>query len=199
VEVEPRSERPFRVETDRMRVEVLGTVFEVDLTRVSVSRGRVRVSAPSGQPFATLAAGQSYALEAAQKVAPAGPNIETEIARARSELAAGNVKNARARLSRASRQRLDARQDAELKSLLAECSLLEGDARAAARAYGEVAERHAGSLAGETALFTKARAEMRAKRNAEARASLRRYLERYPNGRFRAEAQRHLRTLENEP
>jgi ferric-dicitrate binding protein FerR (iron transport regulator) len=200
VEVAPRSERPFRVETDRMRVEVLGTVFEVDLSRVSVARGRVRVSTSEGGALATLAAGQSFELESAGKPAPpTRPNLDSEIARARSELASGKVQSARAKLVRLSRERLDAKQDAEVKSLLAECALHEGDPTAAARGYGEVAERHAGSLAGETALFTKARAELRANRPDAARASLRRYLERYPNGRFRAEALRHLRTLEKKP
>jgi ferric-dicitrate binding protein FerR (iron transport regulator) len=200
IEVVPGAGRSFRVTTERMQVEVLGTVFEVDLESVSVARGRVRVSAPSGAALATLEAGQRFELDgAAKKIPPPRASIDAAITRARSELARGNVKAARTQLTPLSRQRLEAKQDAEVESLLAECSLLEGDPAAAARAYGEVAERHAGSLAGETALFTKARAELRAMRRAEARASLRRYLERYPNGRFHAEALRHLRTLEKQP
>jgi ferric-dicitrate binding protein FerR (iron transport regulator) len=198
VDVTRKFNPPFRVTTPRFIVEVVGTAFDVDLEQVSVKRGRVRVTRLSGEELArALGPGESYASRPIDEPAPRTvASVEPQIERARKALAAGRSGRARELLRAVSRASLDGRQRAEVGSLLAECARLDGDHAEAARAYGEVADRHPDTLAGETALFTKARAEIDARRTDAARSSLKRYLERYPNGRFRKEAQRYLASLE---
>jgi ferric-dicitrate binding protein FerR (iron transport regulator) len=60
-DVEPAQHRSFRVDTERFRVLVLGTHFEVSTTDVRVTRGRVQVQRPDGTELAVLGAGESYA------------------------------------------------------------------------------------------------------------------------------------------
>jgi hypothetical protein len=201
VDVARRFEPNFRVATPGFAVEVVGTQFDVDLDGVSVRRGRVRVTTLSdGKLLAELGPGDHFTPTSSQKpVGGASANVTADIARARRELAAGRPAAARALLRPLLLQPLDARQHAEASSLLADCSRFEGDHEAAARAYESVAKKHPNSLAGETALFAKARAELEAGRRDAARASFERYLERYPQGRFRTDAQRHLALLKETP
>jgi transmembrane sensor len=75
--------RPFEITAGRTHIQVLGTAFDVkflsDLTRVSVSRGIVRVSDEAGTRSETLTVGQSLAIDASTgrwttgKVADAAP------------------------------------------------------------------------------------------------------------------------------
>jgi ferric-dicitrate binding protein FerR (iron transport regulator) len=200
VNVSRRFEPNFRVVTHRFAVEVVGTQFDVDLEGVSVVHGRVRVTTPSGDELlAELGPGDHFASSSSQKPATRAPaEVAADIARARRELAAGRVQVARALLTPLLRKPLEARQHAEASSLLAECARFEGDHEAAARAYEAVAKKHPQSLAGETALFAKARAELEGGRRDAARASFQRYLERYPDGRFRTDAERHLTGLKEQ-
>jgi ferric-dicitrate binding protein FerR (iron transport regulator) len=59
-DVDPTQHQTFRVETERFRVLVLGTRFEVSPAAVRVTRGRVRIESPAGMELAVLGAGDSY-------------------------------------------------------------------------------------------------------------------------------------------
>jgi transmembrane sensor len=77
-EVTPHPERSFRVEAGEVRVEVIGTAFDVDWSesrvRVHVDHGRVRVRSGSQEQF--LGAGQSVDLPAhPDELAAAQPSI----------------------------------------------------------------------------------------------------------------------------
>ncbi len=80
VSVDPEVGRPaparrFSVVTPRFVVEVTGTVFEVGESFVSVQRGSVRVTAPSGPVLAELQAGDRWSL-------PAQPAAEQPVSHA---------------------------------------------------------------------------------------------------------------------
>lgn len=64
-DVDPSRHLSFEIATERFRVLVLGTRFEVSLDRVSVIRGRVQVVAADGTSLAMLDPGESYACSAA--------------------------------------------------------------------------------------------------------------------------------------
>jgi hypothetical protein len=64
-DVDPALHQAFRVDTERFRVLVLGTRFEVSSADVRVTRGRVRVERPDGTELAELGAGESYACPSA--------------------------------------------------------------------------------------------------------------------------------------
>jgi ferric-dicitrate binding protein FerR (iron transport regulator) len=195
VDVEPLPGRIFRVAATQFLVEVLGTRFEVGPQHVRVERGRVRVRDTSGDEIAEIAAGGRWELWSEDEDADAvrRPAAVDELLRkARHELATGDVGAARVTLDAAFARRLTGSQRAEAQSLRAECALVEGNDREAARRYERVAEEHARSLAGENALFGAAQAEQRAGRIARARTLYERYLSRYPQGRLRAEALRGL-------
>jgi hypothetical protein len=197
VEVVKGSPSGFRVATERFVVQVVGTAFDVDTESVRVIRGKVQILAPkAAEPLALLGPGQSWSLQDTKAPVVSTADVTARLAQARRQIAAGRIAAARSELRQLSRGALEPLQRAELQSLLAECSLVEGKLDDAARAYGEVANRHAGTLTGETALFAQARAELRAGRRDAARARLRSYLARYPNGRFRREALGHLRSIE---
>jgi TolA-binding protein len=75
VEVDPAAGRGFRVRTPEFAVDVLGTVFAVDLDGVVVSRGAVRVTTPDGAVLAErLAAGERW--RRAETAAIDEPEIE---------------------------------------------------------------------------------------------------------------------------
>lgn len=195
VDVDPAAGRAFAVDTPDFRVEVLGTSFEVSLDGVVVTRGRVRVRA--GKSEHTLGPGERWTRgrepEAAQaQPPPAQPDVAALLASARRQLAAGRPGAAKATIGRALGAQPSPPQAAEAHSLLAECALVNGDRGEAQRRYAEVARQHAGTAAGETALFAAARLEKDPKR---ARALLEDYLRRHPNGRFSSEARTRLRAL----
>ena len=76
VEVDPAPHRPFRVVTADFRVDVLGTVFAVELDGVEVRRGAVRVTSTAGAVLVDrLTAGErwSSAPVAGAPEAPAAP------------------------------------------------------------------------------------------------------------------------------
>jgi ferric-dicitrate binding protein FerR (iron transport regulator) len=72
VDVDPSPHQTFRVDTERFRVLVLGTRFEVSRSDVRVTRGQVRVTAPNGAELALLGPGESYACAQA----PCQPRVE---------------------------------------------------------------------------------------------------------------------------
>ncbi len=204
-EVEPGRAIPFVVVSGGVRIDVLGTIFEVEGAVVRVERGRVRVSAPgraslelgAGEECSADAAPVSAEIEPAPDASAAAPPIDARalFARARRHLASGEVSEARALVTRALGTRLPPALDAEGRTLLAECALVAGDQKEAARRYAEVARTHGSLPAGENALFAAARAAHGSGQTAEARRLLEQYLARYPSGQFVEEAKRRLGQL----
>jgi ferric-dicitrate binding protein FerR (iron transport regulator) len=78
-DVDPAQHRSFRVDTERFRVLVLGTRFEVSTSEVRVARGRVRIEALNGTELAVLGAGESYTCAGAP-CQPRAEAVRTEIA-----------------------------------------------------------------------------------------------------------------------
>lgn len=189
VEVDPRPHASFAVVTQHLRVEVLGTVFTVAPTRVTVERGRVRVLDAGGAVLASeLRAGQSYPAEPHGPRAAAKREMQRDVlSEAREALAHGDVSEARALLRRFAPKKARAAEQAEAGTLQAECALLERDLPAAVRAYLEVATRFPALPAGENAAFAAAQLAAR-QQDPRARALFTQYLARYPQGRFAADA-----------
>jgi TolA-binding protein len=210
-EVEPGRTVPFSVESDAVRVEVLGTVFEVEGDEVRVERGRVRASTLTGASAVVLGAGEEWSVSAvehaaiepepaASAVASASAPVQAiearaSLARARRHLASGEVAEAKGLVQRVLSLKLSPSLDAEARTLLAECALVGGDPKEAARRYAEVASKHGDSAAGENALFAAARAAQSSGQRDEAKRLLEQYLGRYPSGQFVNEAQRRLAQL----
>ncbi|MBK7583445.1 MAG: FecR domain-containing protein [Myxococcales bacterium] len=197
VDVDPSPGKPFAVTTPRFRVDVVGTVFDVSLESVRVSRGRVRVT-PVGGEAVEVGVGESWSAPGAETLPPpsAAPRPEIDaaplLARARKALASGDVGKARASLAVVLAQRSRPVDLAEARTLLAECALVAGDTRSAQKGYADVASRHAGTAAGDSAAFAAARLE---RDPIKARGQLNQYLASYPNGRFREEAKARLAAL----
>jgi hypothetical protein len=208
LDVDPEPRREFRVVTDSFTVEVLGTHFLVDASHVEVSRGSVRVLAPDGRILvARLQAGQTWSPLASGPAVPAtepvqrasGPrpaDVAEQLSRARRDLANRHVAQAEREASSVLTKVRDRRQEAEARTLLAECAQARGKIDQAVAAYAIVAERFGDLPAGETALFAAGRAMAEAGRRASAASWLHRYLDRYPRGRFIVEARERL--AENE-
>ena len=197
VEVDPKPGKPFAVTTSRFRVDVIGTVFEVSLSAVHVTRGRVRITPLVGAP-AEVSAGESWSVPAAEAepapepAAKAGIDASALLGRARKALASGDVAKARAELAIVLGQRSRPEDLVEARTLLAECALVSGDSVAAQSGYADVAKKQAGTAAGDNAAFAAARLE---RDPAKARQLLTQYLASYPKGRFRQEAEARLAAL----
>jgi hypothetical protein len=77
VDVDPAPNHAFRVRTPAFAVDVIGTVFTVDLDGVVVARGAVRVSTPDGVVVVErLAAGERWRREAEVEAAVNVPELE---------------------------------------------------------------------------------------------------------------------------
>ncbi len=208
--------RRFRVATSRFVVEVMGTRFEVDLSGVKVVEGAVQVLSPDGEVLADrLPAGQVWTPEAARAAGapfelrglmerPAAPGARNHrshravldrLAVARAHLAEGDVVAARAEIAAALAGRVSRREEAEGRTMLAECAQAVGDLRDAVRRYLDVARRNPDLTAGEVALFAAARLEAGRGRSGAARDLLDEYLRLYPEGRFQREAAARLSAL----
>ena len=207
LDVDPTPERGFRVVTDTFVVEVLGTRFLVDASHVEVSRGVVRVLALDGRVLvARLQMGETWPpLEAAPATSQPAPepraghsrpaDAAEQLARARRDLANGQVARAEKEASSILAGARDRRQEAEARTLLAECAQSRGKIDQAVAAYAAVAERFGELPAGETALFAAGRTLADAGRRTPAAHWLHRYLDRYPSGRFTVEAKERLAGL----
>ena len=208
LDVDPALQRGFRVVTDAFVVEVLGTRFLVDASHVEVSRGAVRVLAPDGRVLvARLQMGETWSpLEAAPATPEAAPepragrpqpaDVAEQLARARRDLANRQVARAEKEASSILAGARDRRQEAEARTLLAECAQARGKIDQAVAAYATVAERFGDLPAGETALFAAGRTLADAGRRVSAAHWLHRYLDRYPSGRFTVEAKERLVGME---
>ncbi len=194
--VEPEERSRFRVVTDRFAVEVIGTEFEVTSDGVAVEQGTVRVTSPEGEVFAArLEAGESWSVDELPRAEPE-VDVSERLARARTRLARGDVRGARALIREARRADPSRVERAEAETLLAESALVAGDRARAAERYLAVAESYARLSAGENALFAAARIERELGHDARAAELFERYINRYPNGRFRADAELRLKEAE---
>ena len=216
----------FRVTTDTFIVEVVGTRFQVSPQGVRVSRGVVRVLSLDGREvLAVLPAGGSWsapvpvpvpalapvlaldtpAPDAAHDAPPSSSAKDAEasvsvaqwLSDARHALAAHRVAEAQRAADAALRLHPSALEVAEARTLLAECAGASGDAERAVRLYLSVAHQFPSLPAAENALFAAARTRDRSGQAAQAQALFESYLKRYPVGRFRAEAERHVARLES--
>jgi len=214
LDVDPALQRGFRVITDAFVVEVLGTRFTVDAAHVEVSRGTVRVLAPDGRVLvARLQMGQTWspvqvapaisepAAQPERRTHAAQPaDVAEQLARARRDLANGQVARAEKEASSILAGSRERRQEAEARTLLAECAQARGKIDQAIATYAVVAERFGDLPAGETALFAAGRTLADAGRRVSATHWLHRYLDRYPSGRFTVEAKERLAGFEgNQP
>jgi len=210
LDVDPALQRGFRVITETFVVEVLGTRFTVDAAHVEVSRGTVRVLAPDGRVLvARLQMGQTWpprqaapavsepAAQPERRTHAAQPaDVAEQLARARRDLANGQVTRAEKEASSILAGTRERRQEAEARTLLAECAQARGQIDQAVAAYAVVAERFGDLPAGETALFAAGRTLADAGRRVSATHWLHRYLDRYPSGRFTVEAKERLAGFE---
>jgi TolA-binding protein/anti-sigma factor RsiW len=122
--------------------------------------------------------------------------VAERLARARSRLASGDVRGARADLEQVLAGGGSRAQQAEAQMLKAECSLVEGDRSGAVRQYLDVKQRFAGTRVAETALFAAARVESNRGAKAAAKQLLLEYQARYPKGQFRSDVDARLKMLE---
>jgi ferric-dicitrate binding protein FerR (iron transport regulator) len=215
LEVDPAKHQSFRVETAKFVVAVLGTRFEVTETAVHVLRGRVSVTPRAGEPIVLTANTPQADFElrptAAAQEPPVAPtpqpraaktnsaaearNASALLDRARSELAARDVAQARNTLELVAPQLHNSELRAQALSLEAECNMLERRFSAARDKYLQVARRFPQLPAAETALFAAARIEAEHGEATRAQALLTRYLERYPSGSFAREAQHRMQLV----
>lgn len=202
VDVEP-GDRRFAVATERFTVEVLGTRFVVSATEVRVERGAVRVLGPDGTPRVDrLAAGHAWsesrpraeAPAAPPRVEPPAPSVRRRLARARRLLAASRLDDARAQIDAALRAGPSRRERAEAETLLGDHARVAGRPAEAIERYLRVGRAYDDLAEGDNASFSAARLRMRHGPPAAGRALLEEYLARYPEGRFRDEAARRLRS-----
>ncbi len=223
VVVEHVPHQHFRVTTAAFIVEVVGTRFQVSAQGVQVSRGVVRVLALDGREvLAVLPAGGSWsappvpapvavsvpdasaAPDTAHDAPPSAAAKDAEpalsaaqwLSDARHALAAHHVTEAQRAADAALHQHPSALEIAEARTLLAECASAAGDAERAVRLYLSVANQFSSLPAAENALFAAARTRDRLGEAAQAQQLFESYLKRYPAGRFRAEAERHLTRLQ---
>jgi TolA-binding protein len=206
----PTENARFNVATDRFRVEVVGTVFEVELDKVRVIRGKVRVvDAETNRALANVAAGQSWTPPGSGKAEPAvtpsaaasttgqrGVVVGELLGQARGAIAKGDTRTARAAIAKVLAAKTSRAERAEAETLLAECALVEGDHKSAARSYARVVREHSGTPAAESALFAAARSELEAGHPDRAKQLFQIYLARHPDGRFSKEARARLAALE---
>jgi TolA-binding protein len=118
--------------------------------------------------------------------------VAQRLASARRALGAGRVAEAEKLAEGVLSGRASAREAAEARTLLADCAVSRGQPERAALLYLAVAKSFPGLPAGENALFAGARLTERVYGKARAQGLFEQYLQRYPRGRFRQEAERHL-------
>jgi ferric-dicitrate binding protein FerR (iron transport regulator) len=221
VDVEHRPGQHFAVVTERFRVEVVGTRFDVDLAGVRTERGSVRILDDGGRALATVGAGESWSLSppaltnsggpvapgpARLPVAPPPeirppaptssapvPTALDRLTRARRALAAGHAQEARRLVEPVFRLGRDVA--VEARAVYAESFLTEGRYTDAIDGYRLVVRDFAGTPQAESALYAVAQLESEHGRPSEAQAALRGYLARYPHGRFAREAGARLARL----
>jgi hypothetical protein len=210
VEVDPARRQPFAVLTPRFRVDVLGTVFDVDLDGVRTARGKVKVSV-EGRELAQVAAGESWSIAPpapppAPVAAPPAPAIAAPAAPARaSEDLSATLERARRALGRgdgASTRAILAPVHHGPRELVAEARLLEAESFLVERRYRDAIERYRRVLSAfgdtahaESALYAIAQLEVDSGSPDAAERALHRYLDRYPRGRFAGEARARLASL----
>jgi len=214
VQVEPSKSARFRVATSGFVVEVWGTRFDVTLQNVRVFEGRVRILAPDGNAVLnTLSAGDLWQLEevtharrkesvkrrdTATETRDPQPSAQSLLARAREQLASGQVDEAILLVKAAQTRASNRKQQAEAQSLLADCSLVQGDYSTSIQLYRAVVSRYPDLTAAENALFAAARLESKHGDKDAAHKLLMLYMKRYPQGRFQKEVSARLQNYATE-
>jgi hypothetical protein len=195
VDVDPSVGRRFAVHTQRFRVEVLGTRFEVTPERVRVQQGHVQIAAHDGRVLARdLGAGTEFSLPAPAPAVDSRQLIE----RARAALNRGDSRGAAQLLERVVPRNLPRAEQAEAAMLGAELAMIERNFVEAMRRYQEVARRFRGLPAAENAAFAAAQVAGRAL-PAQELPLLRKYLALYPRGRFAEDARARLSAAGTKP
>jgi hypothetical protein len=202
VDVDESRHQPFSVRSEHFSVHVLGTRFEVSTAGVRLWRGRVRVTDPQGRELAMLdqahpswqPAPPTPQPKAAPVDHPPAPRPDSVLAQARVQLGAGHSVTARRLLDQVLAMPLARAQQAEARSLLAECALIRRQFSTARSVYLEVAKQFSDLPAGKTALFAAGRIEAEHGDPARAARTFERYLALAPDGPFAAEARARLRT-----
>lgn len=203
--VDPAMHTPFRVQTPRFVVAVLGTELEVRADRVTVISGRVQILAPGGAVLdGEVTVGETWEVPLATAAVPprprrAEPAPTIRLRHARSLIASGDLAGARAELAAVLAAPRSPAHEAAARNLLADAARVSGDRELAIQLYLDVARAFPQQPDGEAALFEAARLELRARRPARANALLVEYLSRYPRGRFRAEALSHQSAAKETP
>jgi TolA-binding protein len=126
---------------------------------------------------------------------PPAPHAGRLLAEARSLLAGGDAREARARIAAALLARPTPRQQAIAELLSADALLVERRRDLALAAYRRVADIYSSFAEGETAAYAAAQLLVERGSTREARAALETYVARYPAGRFVREAREKLATL----
>jgi hypothetical protein len=119
------------------------------------------------------------------------------LTRARLALAERKVEEARREVDLALNVPLSRADDAEARTLLAECAIADGDRETGGRLLREVASEFTDLIAGENALFAAARLASDGADRVSARRLFQQYLDRYPHGRFESEVRWRLRSLDD--
>jgi len=176
----------FAVQTPRLRVEVVGTLFEVDsdgrCSRVRVSEGRVRVSG------AGLDAGVRL-LGAGDEVVQCDEEPDAEVASATPPPPAA--------ASRAPQRRIVSAPSGGEVIRAGLASLAAGESRAAVDAFERYLSDHPGGDFAEEALFHLAFSYRRLGEPAAARRVTARFIKQFPNGRRADRLRRALGAEEN--
>jgi hypothetical protein len=192
IDVDPAARLPFSVVTSRFTVAVLGTSFKVTDTRVSVTRGAVRIVASDGAVLVDkLAAGETWELPA-EPSPPPRASARSHLGFARRAFAIKNWRLAESHADAALDAGPTRPEIAEARTILAECAHAMGRLDEAIRRYDGIVARFADLAVAETALIAMARLEGSRGRADAARVHFRHYLDRYPSGRFADDARRQL-------
>ena len=144
-------------------------------------------AAPAGAPLAVL--------PGTSRDADATESVRRWLSAARRALSAHHTAEAERAVDAALRLHPTSYELAEARTLLAECAGASGDGARAVRLYLDVARQFSTLPAAENALFAAARTEDRVGASDAAQRLFTDYLRRYPGGRFRDEAERHLLRL----
>jgi TolA-binding protein len=126
-------------------------------------------------------------------------SVAERLASARRSLAKGSAAEAEKLAQSVLGLHPSARDAAEARTLLAECAVARGNSGRAISLYLDVARAYSTLPAGDNALFAAARLSERSGGSARAHELFEQYLRQYPAGRFRHEAERHLRPVSTSP